>query len=639
MIGRSYAAKLTLIIMITTLIPIVLLGFFVYGTIDYSSSSAYKILSVFFVLAALLLIWIGFVGYSVSKHISKPMEILRNAAREISAGKYDIYIEHKPYKDEVGEVMIAFNQMGAKLHENYQMLMEQALQLMENNSQLQDMNIELEASYEQLQATAEQLNHSEEKYRLLIENISELVWVMDPNGNISYINDQVELILGYKKELLIGKPLSDILCPLHEYAVCANIIEGIKQNDYENFELWMLAADGQRRVVMETNTKRIYQNGLWVGVQGLGRDVTEKRKLEKEIRRTSKEIASLYEISSVLTASKTTLKIDELLDQIVDKVIETLGVSLCSIRLLENQKQLILKACKGPLSSFVYRDAIYIDGDRMGKAVKEKRTVVFNDLGEDHVTLYNQGVMEKNRIKHVAFIPLIVEEEVIGVMTVSSEDRLDQGNIHILDTLSNHAAVAIEKARLYEDLKESYFKTIRALAVAVEAKDTYTQGHSLRVAQYAVEVAKHLGMNDQELEEIEVAGILHDIGKIGISDLILTKPGKLDEEEYSKITQHPIIGRKILEPIGLSPKIMEAILLHHRRHDLKGYPQDIEVKQLPLYAEIIGVVDAFDAMTSQRSYRRSLTMEEALEELKNCSGSQFHPEVVEAMVEIHKSIS
>lgn len=588
--------------------------------------------------------------FVASKQIAKPMVELKNAVQDVSMGKFDVHIERK-YHDEIGEVIGAFNQMSATIHQNYQNLTQQAMQLMEGNQQLQDMNIqleisyeqlqemniELEASFEQLQATTEQLNYSEQKYRLLIENITDLVWIMDEEGNTTYINDSVEQILGYKKEEILAKPIEAILCPYHEYENCSDIIGEIKEKDFDNLDLWMLDKNREKRYIIETTTRRLFDEGRFIGVQGVGRDVTEYVKMKQEIINRNKELTVFNELSHALTSSISTLKMDVLLSNIASKVVELMeDVAICTIRLVENDKELVLQACEGPLSHMITREAILIDQDGMGIAVKEKRTLALDDLEGGRLSPYNQHIINTIKVNDVVFVPLIIKDNVIGVMTVSSEMKIGESHIHILNSLSNHAAVAIEKARLYDQLKESYFKTIKALVIAVEAKDTYTQGHSARVAHYAALIGKHLGLTEAELDDLQVAGILHDIGKIGIKETILTKPGKLDEDEFQQIMEHPTIGKRILEPIGLSKEIMDAVLLHHKRYDVSGYPQNIHVPELPVFAEIIGVADALDAMLSKRSYRKPMSIGEGIAELKRCSGTQFSPRIVETVETIYQ---
>ncbi|HSN66263.1 MAG TPA: HD domain-containing phosphohydrolase, partial [Fusibacter sp.] len=158
-------------------------------------------------------------------------------------------------------------------------------------------------------------------------------------------------------------------------------------------------------------------------------------------------------------------------------------------------------------------------------------------------------------------------------------------------------------------------------------KDKYTEGHSRRVSRFAVEIAKEMGYSNEEIENIEIAGLLHDVGKIGIDQSILAKRGRLTDYEYEVIKEHPTKGIQILEAISFDEKIRDGILYHHLRYDLSGYPKS-NIEKLPLYACIIGIADAFDAITSARSYSKARTIDDALKEFIKLEGKQFDPEMV-----------
>lgn len=189
--------------------------------------------------------------------------------------------------------------------------------------------------------------------------------------------------------------------------------------------------------------------------------------------------------------------------------------------------------------------------------------------------------------------------------------------------------------KLYVDSKEQYLRTISTLTTAIEAKDEYTEGHSKRVAQVAVELAQAMGLGASRIDNIQVASVLHDIGKIGIEDEILRKPGKLSPEEWAKIEQHPSIGVKILEEVVMPELVKEIIHYHHVRYDRKGYPKIAADKKLPLEVHIVSLADAYDAMTSDRPYRKALSQQVALDILKEERGTQFHPDVVDAFLKMN----
>lgn len=186
----------------------------------------------------------------------------------------------------------------------------------------------------------------------------------------------------------------------------------------------------------------------------------------------------------------------------------------------------------------------------------------------------------------------------------------------------------------FVDIRNQYIDTIRSLAAALEAKDSNTYGHADRVSRLSVAIGKKLGLGEARLEKLLVAGILHDIGKIGVPDAVLNKKGKFTQEEFAQMAQHPDIGAHIIANVQELGAVADWIRHHHERVDGQGYPAGLVGEQIPLEARILAVADAFDAMTSQRPYRQALTAEEALNELQQCAGSQFDPHVVEAFLQV-----
>ncbi len=177
---------------------------------------------------------------------------------------------------------------------------------------------------------------------------------------------------------------------------------------------------------------------------------------------------------------------------------------------------------------------------------------------------------------------------------------------------------------------------MKALAQAIEAKDPYTHGHSARVMEYAVQIAQKFGLPEEEIESLRYAAILHDIGKIGVRGIVLNNPNGLTGEEYDEIKKHPLVGEGIIKPIELLQPIKPFIRHHHEWYNGKGYPDGLSGKDIPLGARILAVADAYDAMKSDRPYRKALTEETAIQELKRGSGTQFEPKLVEVFLEILK---
>ena len=201
-----------------------------------------------------------------------------------------------------------------------------------------------------------------------------------------------------------------------------------------------------------------------------------------------------------------------------------------------------------------------------------------------------------------------------------------------LDKLQNELESEVIKKT--KEIEALLIGIVKSLAEAIDAKDTYTNGHSLRVAEYSREIAKRFGYSPAMQQKIYMMGLLHDVGKIGVPDAIINKDGKLDDEEYARIKEHPIKGAKILENIKEMPELVTGAKWHHERYDGKGYPDGLSGKSIPEEARIIAVADAYDAMSSNRSYRRSLPQEKVREQIVSGKGSQFDPDFADIMVKM-----
>jgi HD-GYP domain-containing protein (c-di-GMP phosphodiesterase class II) len=231
-------------------------------------------------------------------------------------------------------------------------------------------------------------------------------------------------------------------------------------------------------------------------------------------------------------------------------------------------------------------------------------------------------------------IPLVVRTKYIGILALYSyiyDVRFTEGQRKMFSMLGSRTAAAIDNAMLFSNLQQTFRQTIQGLARAIEAMDKYTAGHSDRVMVYARITAEEMGESDEQIALVVQAGALHDIGKLGCH-ANLNKAGKLTPEEYGIFKAHPSYGKEIVEPISFLHPIIPGVHLHHERWDGKGYPLGLKKEEIPKIARILAVADAYDAMTSNRAYRRALTHDVAVKELTRCSGTQFDPNIVEAFL-------
>jgi putative nucleotidyltransferase with HDIG domain len=236
--------------------------------------------------------------------------------------------------------------------------------------------------------------------------------------------------------------------------------------------------------------------------------------------------------------------------------------------------------------------------------------------------------------------PLMAKGRVLGtlvVVRVKNHHPFTQGQLSGLGLLAAKAAGAIENWRLYDDLRQSYIAAVQALANAIEARDQYTRGHTERVCRLSEILAEELEWGEELLGDLRMGGLLHDIGKIGVPDSILNKPGPLSDEEFEIMKKHPETGARILQSISFLKQAIPYILYHHERHDGSGYPHGLRGEDIPHAGRLLAVVDTIDAITSDRPYRKGRTLAEAIDEIQENSGTQFHPEVVAAIVRAFKT--
>ncbi len=226
----------------------------------------------------------------------------------------------------------------------------------------------------------------------------------------------------------------------------------------------------------------------------------------------------------------------------------------------------------------------------------------------------------------------VQESERSGILAPSFPESSQLAEVNRLSAALNGAARSILASQV--DLDRAYLQFVETMAQALDARDPYTAGHSLRVAEYSYKLALAMGIPNEEAETIRIAAQLHDIGKIGIPDAVLQKPGPLSAEEYGLIKLHPQIGRRILEKVGRFDRLLAVVELHHENYDGTGYPYGLVGADVPLAARIVRVADAFDAMTSTRSYRSSLALRSAVHEIERNAGRMFDPLAVKAFLRL-----
>lgn len=365
----------------------------------------------------------------------------------------------------------------------------------------------------------------------------------------------------------------------------------------------------------------------------------ELDRINRQLDRRLQELRAVHGIGISLNSAH---GLERVLEQILTEAVGLIGADAAAVFLYAREvaghqpnggphSRLEIAGQVGLSEAYLATPDLALNGSA-ARALAEARRLLMDEAHQVPDMLSAPASQEG--IQAAACLPLVVTNQVVGGLDICfkgahtyTEEELD-----ILSTLAEQAAVAIHNAQLLEKVHESYLSTIRALAATVEAKDPYTRGHSEAVRRLAVATGRQLGLDPQTLERLSLAALFHDIGKIGIPDSVLLKPGRLDEDEWALMQQHPILAENILRHVLALADLIPVIRHHHERYDATGYPDGIPVQEEPL-AAIIGVADTYQAMTSDRPYRKALSHASAVEELRRSAGTQLVPEVVEAFIE------
>jgi response regulator RpfG family c-di-GMP phosphodiesterase len=356
------------------------------------------------------------------------------------------------------------------------------------------------------------------------------------------------------------------------------------------------------------------------------------KQMEEENRLFSK-LVSLHEVTKILAS---THEIVDLNRKVLDFNVKISKAKAGSLMLIDETGKMYIAG----RSLEPYGDGFFLEGIFPVAAewvVKNEEPLVM-EKHSTHWTTEKFPPLPLPVNSYIAF-PLKTPKKIIGVLHLIRTDEtvpFSYVDLEIINVLASQSSISIDNVQLYQDIRDNYLKTIRAFALAVEAKDRYTHGHSENVMKYTVILAKHIGLSDAEIENVKYAGLLHDIGKIGISEFILNKPSRLTPSEFEEIKKHPELGAKIIADVPFLRPLVPFVLHHHEFFDGSGYPEGIAGENIPLGARILSVADVFEAMTSNRPYRKALMPDMVVKALIAGKGTQFDPRLVDAFLEVLK---
>jgi HD-GYP domain-containing protein (c-di-GMP phosphodiesterase class II) len=354
----------------------------------------------------------------------------------------------------------------------------------------------------------------------------------------------------------------------------------------------------------------------------------------KKLFMTEEELHDLFIVNKVVSSNGSTLKVFSLITRLVKQIMRA---DIVTVRTIDNEHQVLIpKSCAGINKDILLETPIKVGQSFEGLVAQHGNVLTCEDMQTDTRTVYCEKVKDEN-IHSAIFVPAIFNHQNLAVITAMYHKvrEFSKDEVELMKAFANQIAIAIQETMNCEDVHKNYFNTLRALVLAMEARDPYTRGHSERVTKYSLDIAHRLHLPEKALSIIKYAGTVHDVGKIGISDVILNKPGKLTPTERAIIELHPIKGAQMLEPLNFMKTGIPLVRNHHERFDGNGYPDRIAGEEIPLSARIITCADSFDAMTSDRPYRfKKMNAKEAITELKANSGTQFDPKIVPVFIEL-----
>jgi len=385
------------------------------------------------------------------------------------------------------------------------------------------------------------------------------------------------------------------------------------------------------------------QRGLFVENVLLKEEVKSKERLEKLNRELLYKVDELNILNKIMGSFTTTVSTTDVFKRAVDVALEITHADHCMFHVInESVGQPFVVAFAGNEGNEKQEEkpqsglpsALNAVGELPSGSASFLSRVIM-EVASDELPLLiseNNGARGLPReLLSVMIVPLKIREKVFGALTgiiYQNEIKFSEKDLYYLSFMAQSAAQSIENLALYENIYENLFATLYAFVNAVEARDLYTREHSSRVTGISLILGKQLGCSGEGLDILNFAGHLHDIGKIGIRDDILLKPGRLTPKEFEKIKEHPVIGANILEQLGMWEKERQIIRCHHERFDGTGYPDGLKGGQIPFLARILSVADVYDAMASDRAYRKRMEENLILKIINEGAGTQFDPDVV-----------
>jgi PAS domain S-box-containing protein/putative nucleotidyltransferase with HDIG domain len=494
----------------------------------------------------------------------------------------------------------------------------------------------------QAEETIKELSHRNE---LILNSAGEGIVGFDRNGIHTFVNPAAAKMLGYDADELVGRSGHAVWHhtkangsphPENECPISRTYKYGTAQGPTEDI-FWR--KDGKSFPVEYSSTP-IKEGDKLVGAVLIFRNITELKEKEAQLRQRLDHIIALRNIDQAITAS---LDLRVTLNVFLEQVVSQLHVDAASVLLLNSETMTLeYKSGRGFRTDALKHTRLRLGNGHASRAVLERRIIYIADL----LNMEN-GLGRSPRIAEEGFTayyaaPITAKGKITGVLEIFHRSPLEpeQEWLDFLDALATQASIAIDNAEMFNNLQRSnidlilaYDATIEGWSRALDYRDRETEGHSRRVTEMAVKIAQAMGMSDAELVNVRRGALLHDIGKMKIPDSILLKPGKLTDDEWEIMHEHPEFAYELLSPIAFLRPALDIPYCHHEKWDGTGYPRGLKGEQIPLAARIFALIDVWDALSSDRPYRPAWPKEKVMEYLSENAGTHFDPQVVKVFLE------
>jgi PAS domain S-box-containing protein/putative nucleotidyltransferase with HDIG domain len=454
--------------------------------------------------------------------------------------------------------------------------------------------------------------------------------IVDFDWRYVYINNSAARQGHSSREALLGRSMMEIY-PGIETSETFSVLRDCMEN----------------RVTRQMENEFIYPDGSrgWfeLGIQPvpegifiLSLDITQRKEAEQQVNLQLQRLRALHEIDRAISSS---IDMRVSLDILLGEVRDQLGVDAASILLL-NPSTLMLEyvAGKGFHTSAIRQSHMHLGEGFAGQAGLERRVIHIPNLPESGENFQRAVLLKEEGFMEYFGVPLIAKAQLKGVLEIFNRAplRSDPEWVNYMETLGGQAAIAIENAQMFEGLQHSHMElataydaTIEGWSRAMDLRDKETEGHTLRVTELTLQLAERMGITPEQMIHIRRGALLHDIGKLGVPDHILLKPGKLTDEEWEIMRQHPIHALNMLQPIAYLRPALDIPYCHHEKWDGSGYPRGLKGEQIPLAARLFAIIDVWDALRSDRPYRAGWTTEQSRQYILEQSGKHFDPAIVE----------